>query len=406
MLLLAGFGFAALAGLGISQLEEDIPWPRGRRALALALVTIVFGLTFVLIYKLQIATQFRVEFTRRPSFSRSLLLVGLIPILWRLYGGLRGRAFPIAACAIVSFDLLTFSYGFTAFAGRDEIFPPAPLFDFLAKHNDPAKFRVASMGLPYPANANIMYGIPSADGYEVRLTPPHRVFSWDYTEDRMDGIFFLPSRVLRFNDRRLDMLNVKYLAVVSRSPEFRQFAAAPRFSLAFNNGYVALFENKSVLPRAFVVPVSGLQVLSEVDQQLGTLRNPSFDPERTVFVSELPASLSKDNRPSTTSGLPLSNTVEVIDSRINETVLRTATSEPAVLILSQTYYPGWKATVDGIDTEVFRVDTTLTGISLPPGAHEVRFAFRPRSFVIGAAISIVSAFMLAGLFISNKPHAD
>jgi hypothetical protein len=103
MIFVAGFGLAALAGLGISALQEEAPFPLKRRALALALVTTAFLLTFLLVYKLRLATQFRVEFTHRPSFSRSMLFAGMIPILWRLYGGLRGRVFPLA-CAVIAFD--------------------------------------------------------------------------------------------------------------------------------------------------------------------------------------------------------------------------------------------------------------------------------------------------------------
>src|SRR5438093_2461075 len=111
--------------------------------------------------------------------------------------------------------MLTFRYGYTGFSQRDEIFPPAHVFDFLAKVADPAQYRIASMGVPYSANANIMYGIASVDGYEVRLIAPQRAFSFDYTANRLDGLYFVPPALLRFNDRRLDMLNVKYLVAAS-----------------------------------------------------------------------------------------------------------------------------------------------------------------------------------------------
>ncbi len=73
--------------------------------------------------------------------------------------------------------------------------------------------------------------------------------------------------------------------------------------------------------------------------------------------------------------------------------------EPAALILSQSYFPGWKATVNGEDTPVFMADSLVTGVMLPAGGpFEVRFAFDPQLFglaAIGSLVSIVAALVLS-----------
>ena len=405
MILIASFGMAALGGLGISALENETAFPSRRRLMALFLLGIAVVFTFLLVYRLQAVTQFKVEFTRRPSFSRALLVLSLVPIVWRLHGGLRGRLFPFIACSLAAFDLVTFSYGYMGFAKPDEIFPPAPAFDFLAKQNDPMRFRIAQIGLPYSANANIMYQSSSADGYEVCATLP-RVFALDFTENRWDGIQFIPERVLNSRDRRLDMLNLKYFILTRNAPEFKQFTVAERFRLVFNNGYVAIFENKSVLPRAFAVPASGVEVIQGRKDQLERLRNRSFDPERSVI-------LSAPLRLAGTSGEPVSplfkSEVELTNGQMNELAFHAQASEPAVLVLSQTYYPGWKATVDGQEVPVFPANLALTGIPLPAGVHNVRFVFQPLSFKVGAALTLVSVMIAVGLvaagFISSAPRS-
>ncbi len=389
MILIASFGMAALGGLGISALENETAFPSRRRLMALFFLGIAFVFTFLLVYRLQAVTQFKVEFTRRPSFSRALLVLSLVPIVWRLH----------------AFDLVTFSYGYMGFAKPDEIFPPAPAFDFLAKQNDPMRFRIAQIGLAYSANANIMYQSSSADGYEVCATLP-RVFALDFTENRWDGIQFIPERVLNSRDRRLDMLNLKYFILNPNAPEFKQFTLAERFRLVFNNGYVAIFENKSVLPRAFAVPASGVEVIQGRKDQLEGLRNRSFDPERSVI-------LSAPLRLAGTSGEPASplfkSQVELTNGQMNELAFHAQASEPAVLVLSQTYYPGWKATVDGQEVPVFPANLALTGIPLPAGVHNVRFVFQPLSFKVGAALTLVSVMIAVGLvaagFISSAPRS-
>jgi hypothetical protein len=398
MIFLVTFGIAALAGLGITVLEKEIRLRRADRVVALALIMGAFAAVFLMVYELRLATEIRVEFTRRPSFSRALLIAGLIPLLLRLYGALSPKMFSIAACAVLAFDLISFSYGFMGFSKPDEIFPSARIFDFLKRNADPARFRVTQIAAPYPANANVMYEIASTDGYEVRLMPWHRVFSMDYMNDDVVGIFFTGGRLLRFNDRRLDLLNVKYLIVETGSPEFRRFKATNRFPLVYNSGYVAAFENKSVLPRAFLVPWSGLRVLPEFDDQLAVLRDPDWDPQKTAVVSSLPDGLKVEQQPSTgASGLPLTTNVEIVASGVNDIKLRAATPADSVLVLSQTHYPGWKAEVDEKGTEVFRINIALTGIRVPAGLHEVRFVFRPLSFEIGAALTLASIVVLLAL---------
>src|SRR5262249_42333579 len=398
MIYLATFGLAALAGLGISALEKETRLKQAERRLALALVLAAFAVVFLMVYDLRLATEIRVEFTRRPSFSRALLIAGLIPLLLRLYRGLSASMFSVVACAVVAFDLISFSYGFMGFSSPHEIFPSARIFDFLKHNADPTQFRVAQISAPYPANANVMYQIASPDGYEVQLTPWQRAFSLDYMNDGISGIFFTGGRLLRFNDRRLDVLNVKYLIVETSSPEFMRFKTTNRFPLAYNSGYVAAFENRSVLPRAFLVPASGITVLPEFGDQLAVLRDPTLDPQKTAVVSRLPDGLKlEDHRPAGSPGVPLTSNVEIIASGINDVKLRSTTTSPSVLILSQTYYPGWKAEVDGRRTEVFPVDIALTGIKVPAGLHEIRFDFLPLSFETGAALTLASILTLLAL---------
>src|SRR6185369_10566165 len=113
----ASFGLAALAGLGLTVLEES-SWPERRRLKAIGLVALSFILVFAFYYSLRNATQFRVEFTRRPSFSRALLFAGMIPLMWRLISARTRRGVAILACAVTAFDLLTFSYGVAGFTKR------------------------------------------------------------------------------------------------------------------------------------------------------------------------------------------------------------------------------------------------------------------------------------------------
>ncbi|HYR82958.1 MAG TPA: YfhO family protein [Terriglobia bacterium] len=399
MILVADFGLAALAGLGISVLQRENRFPTRTLVVALCLLIGGFLLSFLLISNLQSSTRAEVDFLRSPSFSMALLFAGIIPIVLRLFGILRGRSFAILACGLAAVDLITFSHGYTGFARPHEIFPAAPAFEFLAKQSDARGFRIAQIGEPYRPNMQMMYGLSAADGYEVRLLPTQRIFTHDFTDDRLESINFTSTGILGFSDRRLDMLNLKYLVFKASSQELKLFNHRDRFVQIYNDENVVIVENKSVLPRAFAVPVSGIEVLSDVDAQLDRLRDPAFNPEHSVILPRLRPALYTSLRTSgKQSGSSFESRVEMLKSGINEFVFRTHTSDSAVLVLSQTFYPGWNATVDDKEVPVFAANMILTGIALPSGEHDVRFVLRPMSFRLGAVLTILSAVIIGGLF--------
>jgi uncharacterized membrane protein YfhO len=65
--------------------------------------------------------------------------------------------------------------------------------------------------------------------------------------------------------------------------------------------------------------------------------------------------------------------------------------QPGVLVLADTSYPGWQATVDGRAVEVYRANYAYRAVLLEAGAHEVVFRYRPLSMLAGAWISAVAS---------------
>jgi hypothetical protein len=70
---------------------------------------------------------------------------------------------------------------------------------------------------------------------------------------------------------------------------------------------------------------------------------------------------------------------------------------PAILVLSEIAYPGWRATLDGRSVPLLRADTILRAVAVPPGAHRVEMVFDPPSVKLGALVTLVSLVVLASL---------
>jgi uncharacterized membrane protein YfhO len=64
-------------------------------------------------------------------------------------------------------------------------------------------------------------------------------------------------------------------------------------------------------------------------------------------------------------------------------------------VLADTYYPGWIATVDGVPAAILATNHLFRGVPAPAGTHRIRFAYRPRSLRLGAALSLLTALALA-----------
>jgi uncharacterized membrane protein YfhO len=84
-------------------------------------------------------------------------------------------------------------------------------------------------------------------------------------------------------------------------------------------------------------------------------------------------------------------------NRADRVEIETAAETESVLVLSDTYFPGWKADVDGRRREILRVNLAFRGLCLPRGEHRVTFFYRPASFYVGLAITIVGLCAVAFL---------
>ena len=88
---------------------------------------------------------------------------------------------------------------------------------------------------------------------------------------------------------------------------------------------------------------------------------------------------------------------QVISRKPGEYLLEAENKADAFLVLSEAYYPGWSAEVDGEPTEVLPANHLIQSVRLSPGKHVVRFAYRSRFLGVGVAIALLAAFAPAAI---------
>jgi len=159
-------------------------------------------------------------------------------------------------------------------------------------------------------------------------------------------------------------------------------------------GTARVYDNLRTRPRVWLVPQVLTVSAEEALAAVRTSRLPdgrTFDPAQIALIEEL----KPFSQPQGTSTQAMGKAdVKYLTDNVME--VESETTEPAFLVTSDVFYPGWRAKVDGAPTPLFQTDYALRGVSVPAGRHVVRFEFHPSSLFYGACISSLSLLVLVG----------
>ena len=188
-----------------------------------------------------------------------------------------------------------------------------------------------------------------------------------------------------------------FMARTSQDPLLQRRTGAEAFLL--------MKEDIKQGPFAAVRPVLNIQEVYPSGALL--LRDLGAQPRaRLIYAGRRAESFSPDLL--TSAALPLiegatlaeSDSGPVAEARIMEesgTHVQVTVGEtrPGLLVLADTWYPGWKASVDGTAADVVPVDVVLRGVPVPAGQPTVVFSYDPMSLKIGIAVSLVALLIVA-----------
>jgi hypothetical protein len=203
----------------------------------------------------------------------------------------------------------------------------------------------------------------------------------------------------------IDLYGIKY--IVSVTP----LEGDPRFALIYarieglpgkredllKENTIKLYKNRSPFPRAWLV--KDFKVLDS-REILPRMTSKNFRPDREVLLEEKPkwggeaigGRRGPPLRETNDVGEPLSGLpqkVEITSEKNNRLQLLVNSKEDNLLVLSDTYYPGWKAFVDGTPRKIYRANYGFRAVPLSAGTHRVEFVYHPLSFKLGALFTIL-----------------
>jgi hypothetical protein len=278
-------------------------------------------------------------------------------------------------------DLFALGLGYHTTVDEGSVFPETPALQALKR--DSGLYRVAATHVDLMPNTGILHGLQDVRGLDF---PIRRYQEFCQSLGGQDWLGYGILLSSQLQPRLLGLLNTKYILTSSElDPE-----VLGHLRLLTEDGQIQVYENLDCLPRAFVV--HQVHVQPDGESVLQALQDPSLD-----LASEIVLEKSPPPKFVPTQSLQAGEEkCDVIRYEGNHVRILTRTRNDGFLFLSDTYYPDWKAYVDGAETEIYRADYAFRAVYLSAGQHVVEFVYEPRTFRWAAVISLA---VLLGLSI-------
>jgi Bacterial membrane protein YfhO len=322
-------------------------------------------------------------------------LIGVALLVWAFVETrLTSKRFLLGMIALLLVDLFWNSNQFDHTFDRSRVFPRTEITDLL--HSLPPgrvlvypsgleTNRTASAGagpekIIAPPNTLLPYQIPTVSGKNQQFPRWYREFaSLIEPQPNLSHVVFD-----QYHSPFFDVLDVRYVMTHESA------GLVARYDLLRTAEGVSLYENKDAMPRAFFA--SGAVVVRSPAESLTRMRSPHFNPTtQTVVEVDARISLLPGESPLPDAEPQTPPSASIIADRRNRVLIETDNLRDGLLVLSDNYYPGWSAAVDGAPTQIFRANHTMRAVNLPAGHHMVSFLFMPVAFFGSMYVSIGAA---------------
>jgi len=285
--------------------------------------------------------------------------------------------------------------------------PPSPAVRFLQVALASGDGRI--VGVPYTLGhplTPMLFGLPDIRG--VSALPVRRLQL--YREAIHAG-----SRDFTIQDipvtrsPLLDLAAVRYVIVprVPQPPPFLEGDA--EMPIAHRGRQVLIYENRAALPRARIAhsatPVRDEHAAELWAQGIGR----STAHARALGLADsviLEPDESGHDPPRLSGSGSRGESVRIVDQQApDRLVLEARLDSPGLVVIADTYYPGWRAWVDGSPSPVFPADLLFRAVPVPAGTHRVLLRYEPRSFRDGVRALLAGCLLCAALAVPRRPNA-
>ncbi len=395
IIILASFSLAAIAAYGLDGLRED--WEK-KRTSSIFLCAMIIGLFLIAIWAVVwIIRPLEIEkllIARRNLMLPTGLAVGFSALAvlgyikrWKFVRPLTIGLFILLA----TFDMVRYASKWMPFDPREYVYPEVDIVSFLKKEVGYQRI-FGNLG----GEVTNGFGLLGIEGYDAVYQKRYG----EFIRSASTGKIITPERsVVQFpkigtySEFALQLLGVRYLVHRLSDGRFSwayPYWEYPQYESIYKNEQYEVLKNQKAYPRVFL---ASSYITRTADQDMiDAFHSEGFDPRQTLVLETNP-----DIAPQSGEG-----TADITKYTPNEVVIRTTSTGPKLLFLSDVFDNGWRATVDGQETLIYRADYDFRAVAVPSGEHIVRMVYWPKSFARGLWLAGFGMLCLFGLFLSSR----
>jgi hypothetical protein len=340
---------------------------------------------------------------RIPARHLMLLDFALSGLVMIAVNRFKPKPIQVLLIILIAFELINFDRHFITFTPTIGSMHDISLIKRLTTESKPIRL-LQNFGCwisPRDAldfDAVMPYRIFSATGYDPSMLAGYFNFADAVNNSKSSSIsdFNVQIPYLNVYSEAFDFLNIKYLMVPTQYDSVG--GANAKFTVVktdLEKGY-RLYENKTVMPRFFMV--KNIEVFV-ADSEIATLIGQGKNLKENLLVrqnqiAKVPvlSNCGKADKP----------VVQLISYNTNAITLNTESPCDAYLSTSEVAYPGWRAEIDGVETKIITSNLAFRSIPVPRGKHTIIMRYVPQIFMIGAFVSLMTAIICAVWFVRSR----
>jgi hypothetical protein len=323
--------------------------------------------------------------TKLMRLSLGLACFGSVLAAFGLAAILRGQRpwLGVAACLAVTLELGAFARGYNPQIDPATALPGSAVTDYLASQ-PPGPRTLCVAGDCLPPNANLFYRISMVTGYDSIESERTAELVGLLTSDPRASWFM---KEIRYFDRLLPLanaLNIKWVLSSQPLPAPLKLEEEPPEG-------PAIYSNPEANQWAYLA--QQVERIDDPQARLARLGSLEFDAEAAIVESAPPAGFELYSRPY----LHRYDGTGTYRKDSRNAMVSVLLKQPALLVISEAFDPGWRAMANGQPVELVRVNHALSGLWLPAGETRVELSYQPKSVRQGLWISAASLILLLGL---------
>lgn len=398
IIVLFSFSMSVLAGFGFERLFKDVEQKKIKSVFGwLTIFFLIFmSLWVVVLLKLFIPID-RIVVARQNLILPSVLFFAALIIFTSSFLVVHFKKNYLIKISIllllvvVAFDLLRFTNKWMPFDSKNVMYPKIPVASEFSKISGVDRVFNGS------TEAAIYYKLPSLEGYDTLYINRYGEFVASLNNGSLQSssrtMVNFPKNGL-YTAQAINLLGAKY--IVHKIADGHAAWTFPfweykdgTFPLLYDDGVYQVFKNNDALPRTFLT--NNYIIETNPQKILDRMFDSKFNLRNTLVLEEGPkVKLSGE-------GL-----TEIKSYSAEKVSIETNSSGNNLLFLSDSYYPGWQAYLDGKNVRIYRADFSFRAVLVPQGKHTVEFIYQPLSFTIGALLMVTSLTLVLILALAGK----